>query len=140
MLLKPYVKMNSSTMLLAVLKGLTVAVLMTALSVAICAKTVAMAVVSENSAGYCAIALTAISALTGVLAAKCKEKRIYTAAIIGLLYIMVLLSITAVFFGGQYMDVGISLISVAAGCILGILLLNNSSARVRSRRSKRMFR
>lgn len=77
-------------------------------------------VLQESSIGYCAMTLILLSSIAGaaVAVAKIKRRRVFVCAISGLIYFGILLSMTALFFGGQYQGIGATALLVIAGCTI----------------------
>lgn len=118
--------------------GAVVSMVVTFIGAAICAAMVSSEMISEGSMGYCAMVILFLSAVAGAVAAtmKVQEKRLYISIITGLVYTLILLAITALFFDGQYQGIGVTLIVVLSGCILVVLLDQSRGKGVKSRRSK----
>lgn len=78
----------------------------------------------ESSIGYCAMALILLSSVTGAAVAvgKIKRQRVLVCGISGAIYFAVLLSMTALVFGGQYQGIGVTALLVLAGSVLVVLL------------------
>lgn len=86
----------------------------------------------ESAANYGVLVILLISPAVGaaVAAALIKEKRLIVCMASGVCYIILLLACTALFFGGQYQGVGVTVLAVLAGCI-GIGLLGLKGERTR---------
>lgn len=52
---------------------------------------------------------------------KTKRRRVFVCVITGLVYLIVLMAVTALFFGGQYSGVGETVLLVLCGCMLAAL-------------------
>lgn len=81
-------------------------------------------ILQESSIGYCAMVLILMSSAAGAAVAvgKIKKRRVFVCAVSGLIYFGVLLSMTALFFGGQYQGIHVTGLLVLAGCTLVALL------------------
>ena len=81
-------------------------------------------VLEESSIGYCAMVLILLSAVLGAAIAvgRIKRRRVFVCAISGVIYFGILLSMTALFFGGQYQGTGVTALLVLGGCTLVALL------------------
>lgn len=81
-------------------------------------------VLSEDAIGYCAMLFILISSVAGtsVSVARIKRRRVFVCAIAGGVYFASLLSLTALFFGGQYQGVGVTALLIMAGSTLVALL------------------
>lgn len=92
--------------------------------------------IGESSIGYCVMFIVVIaSALSaGTAVQRVKRRRAYVCILSGLLYYGTLLSMTALFFGGQYHGMGVTALLVAAGC--GTVLLLGLKGEGRGTRKK----
>lgn len=74
-------------------------------------------VLQENSIGYCAMIMILTSSfLCAMLAsAKIKHRKLYVCVLCSALYYLILLSMNALFFNGQYQGMGVTALLVAAG-------------------------
>lgn len=106
-----------------------------AMGVGVCAViTVAMAgvtawieskeVIADNGVGYCAMLTLLLSSLAGALTAAGKIKRVRLASCMacGVCYFLLLLAVTALFFGGQYSGVGITGLLIFGGSLAATLM------------------
>lgn len=106
--------------------GLGISMAITLIAVGILAGMVLKGTVSENAVGYCTMIIVPVSAALGALVAAIavKHRWLIVCASVGGLYFLTLLSITALFFGGQYSGVGITvlliLLGTAAACAVGL--------------------
>ncbi len=98
--------------------GAGVSLGITLLLAVIVAKLVDSGTLTEASIGYCAMVILLLSALAGSLAAwgRIKRRRIMVCGIAGGLYYLLLLAMTASFFGGQYQGMGVTALMVLCGC------------------------
>lgn len=73
--------------------------------------------------GYAAMAILTVSAFAGAMVAclKIKRLRLQVCLISGGVYYLLLLAMTALFFGGQYRGMGVTAMMVCCGCILAVL-------------------
>lgn len=88
--------------------------------------------IEENILGYLVIGVLLIASVLGSLlsAGKVKRRRILVCCLTGLIYYLILLGSTAVFFGGNYRGVGVSGFVVFIGVLTsGLLGLNNDGHR-----------
>ena len=102
----------------AVSVGITVAVS------ALIAKLVQTETIRENQIGYGVMVMLGAAAFAGaVLAAgKIKRQRLLVCALSGLSYFCCLMSMTALFFGGQYEAVGVTALLVMGSAMLPTLM------------------
>ena len=109
--------------------GGTVSLGITLLLAAIIAKMVSGERVAEENIGYWIMALLFVSSAAGAMMAnsRIKRQKLLVTALSGLVYMGLLLSITALFFGGQYEAVGVTALVVMAGSLVTALLGGNGS-------------
>lgn len=107
--------------------GLAVGAL-TAMTVTLClaaitAKLIEREYLKENAIGYCAMGILAMSSFLGAMtaAAKIKRRRLMICMLSATIYLGLLLSMTGLFFGGQYSGVGVTALMVLCGAGLAIL-------------------
>lgn len=98
--------------------GLGISMVITLAAVGILAGMVLKGTVGENAIGYGAMLIVPLSAALGALAAALavKHRWLIVCAGVGGLYFVTLLSITALFFGGQYSGIG----TIALLILLGV--------------------
>ena len=93
-----------------------------------------------DGAGYWIMAMVLISAFWGALisAACIKRQRILVCGLAGLVYFGFLLSLTALFFGGQFEGVGVTAALVFGGCgTAGLLGMRENRGGKKGKRRKR---
>lgn len=98
--------------------------------------------IGEQAMGYCAIIIILLSSSIGALLAACLVKRRWLVVCLGVggIYYLLLLAITALFFGGQYQGMGVTALAVLGGCgAVGLLGLNHGN-RPQKRRKIHGFR
>ena len=98
--------------------GVSASVIITALSAVIMAHMLEREQITWETAGYGIAAMLIVSSYIGALVSwmRTKRQRFAVCILSGTLYYSILLSITALFFGGQYEGAGVTLALVAAGC------------------------
>lgn len=117
--------------------GLLISILITVAGSAMTALLITREALPENGIGYCAIVILILSASIGALVAykSIKHRRMVVCMVHGLCYYLILLSITALFFGGQYQGMGVTALAVLAGCsavgLLGLKGEKRSTVRVK---------
>ncbi len=91
---------------------------------AVAAKLIDSGTVGEGSIGYCAMIILMLSAWIGAAVSwrKIKRQRLAVIGISGVVYYAILLSATALFFGGQYRAMGVTALMVLCGCGLALLM------------------
>lgn len=104
--------------------GAGVSVVITLAGTAVLAKMLDAETIQWESIGYGILIMIMLSAMLGSLTAIRKVKRQFALVSLmsGFVYWGILLSITALFFGGQYEAVGVTLLLVAAGSGCAFLL------------------
>lgn len=105
--------------------GLGTSILITLIGCAAMSYMITQEKVEFNSIGYCTMCILSVSSITGsLLAAKSvKSKTAVVCALFALCYFLLLLAITAMFFGGQYQGIGATAITVLIGALCGMLLM-----------------
>lgn len=118
--------------------GAVVSVVIMLAGASICATLILGGTIKESSVEYCAIAILLLSAIAGAATSVGKrgEKRLYIGMAVGMIELLVLLSVTAVFFGGRYEGVLVAAMSIFGGCILAVLLTQKRGMIPKSHRSK----
>lgn len=98
--------------------GTGVSVGITLLASAILAKLLDSETLAWENIGYCIMVMLMGASFLGALTARRKVKRqiLLSCMAAGGIYFCVLLSMTALFFGGQYQGVGVTGLLVLAGC------------------------
>ncbi len=104
--------------------GLAVSIATTMIGSAVGAWLLVSEKTSENSLGYIALILLLLSSILGALATVgiVKEKRVPVCLLSGVIYLLSLLAVTALFFGGTYGGVGESALVVLGGALSVALL------------------
>lgn len=115
---------------------------MTVLAVGLIAKLVGSEYIKETQIGYGIMVTLLASSFFGALAAagKIKRQRLMVCALSGLIFFLTLLSITALFFGGQYEAVGVTAILVLGGSLLAVLAGGRSESRGKGRKIRKANR
>ena len=97
-------------------------------------------VIRDTGVGYCAMVTLLLSALLGAMTAagKIKRQRLVVCMVSGLCYFLMLICMTALFFGGQYSGVGVSALLIAGASAAAAFLKNpgRKSTSVRKRKIK----
>lgn len=120
--------------------GLGVSMLITLAAVGILAGMVLKGTVGENAIGYGAMLIVPLSSALGALAAALavKHRWLVVCAGVGGLYFVTLLSITALFFGGQYSGIGVTALLILLGT--GAACLFRLRGEKKGFRSKKKYR
>lgn len=106
-------------------------------SAAVAAKMMETEYLKENTIGYIAIGILLLSAFSGALIAcgLIKHRKLLISTLSGLVYYVVLLSMTALFFGGQYQGMLTAAAAVLAGTVLAVFLTQHPTGGKRKIRS-----
>ena len=93
----------------------------------------------QSAIGYCAMGILLLSALLGALVAvhRIKRRRLYACILSGLIYYIILLSMTALFFGGQYQGMGVTALLVVGGTGTAALLSTKGEGSYRHRKKRK---
>lgn len=81
-------------------------------------------ILPETATGYCAMTVIFLSAVLGAAmsASRIKRRRLFVCAVSGMIYYGLLLSMTALFFGGQYQGILVTGLLILGGCGTVVLL------------------
>lgn len=115
---------RASSMPIGVLAGGACAFAGTMLTSAVLAKLVDMEIIPQDKIGYGIMVLLLLCAFLGANEACRRVKRQYliVSAISAGVYYSMLLSVTALFFGGQYSGMGVTAVLVLCGSLLAVFL------------------
>lgn len=104
--------------------GAAVALVWTILGAMLVAKLIDSEVVEESAIGYGSGAILLSASFASAMAAysRVKRQRAIVCMVSGGIYFLMLLAMTALFFGGQYTGVGVTAILIAAGAGCAVLL------------------
>ena len=99
------------------------------------AKLVDSEVIPESGIGYLSLGILLLSSMTGAATAwgRIKRQRLAVCLGAGAVYYVLLLSLTALFFGGQYQGMGVTGLVIAGGCCC-VLLTGKGQGSGRKRR------
>ena len=106
--------------------GILFSMAVTLVLTAVLAKLVETETVPQEKIGYGVMVILVLSAFIGAMTAfsRIKRQRLMVCGLSGVIYFGVLMSITALFFGGQYSAVGVTalliLLGSAAAALLGL--------------------
>lgn len=129
---------RASSMPAGLIAGALCGLVGTLLFSAILAKLVDSEIIPQDKVGYGIMVLLLICAFLGANEACRRTKRQYliVCAISAGVYFLILLSITALFFGGQYSGIGVTAILILCGSILSAFT-RSRKGEGRKRRKKR---
>lgn len=114
---------HASTMPGGLLQGGLASLLVTLVGSGLLAKMVDAGILAENAIGYGVIGILLAGAFLGAERAyhKIRRRRSAVCMLSGVVYYMILLAITALFFGGRYTAMGVTAGVVMAGSAAAIL-------------------
>lgn len=129
---------RASTIPVGLLTGGGTALASTLILTAVLAKLMDGEILPQENIGYGVMVLLLLSAFLGSAVACKRVKRQYllTAALSGVVYVLLLLSITALFFGGQYSAVGVTILLVFCGSLLAAMLFSREGKGGKARKPK----
>ena len=109
--------------------GGTISLLITLIAAACIAKMLDMGIVAWEHTGYWVLAMLLSASFAGARIAygRIKRQRMLVSLLSGILYTLIMLSITALFFGGQYEAVGVTILIILAGSISSGILGGNAN-------------
>lgn len=129
---------RAATIPIGLLTGGVAALLSTLTLSAVLAKLMEGEVLPSEYIGYGVMIMLLVSAFSGSAIACKRVKRQYllTAALSGVAYVLMLLSMTALFFGGQYSAVGVTILLVFCGSLLAAMLFSGKGTGRKKRKPK----
>lgn len=109
---------RASTMAGGLAAGAAVSIVLTLLLSVLVGKLADMEIISETAIGYAAMGILLLSSIAAAVVAigRIKRQRLIIGLASGGIYYLMLLSITALFFGGRYTGMGVTALVVTAGC------------------------
>ena len=116
--------------------GIAASLAVTLLGAAFIAWLIAGERIGEASTGYGAMAILVLASAVGafVSSSLIKRLRLQICLLSGVGYFLMLLGMTALFFGGQYQGMGVSGITVLIGCVAIAFLPGKNSRNGRKRK------
>ena len=115
---------TASSMPAGLAAGWLVNLLLTIIGAGLSGLLISREILPESSIGYCIMLIILASSALGATTSihRIKRRRAYVSLLSGLIYYGTLLSMTALFFGGQYQGMGVTALLVIAGCGMVLLL------------------
>lgn len=115
---------KATSMPMGLLTGGAGSLLSTIVLAGILAKLLEKAYISQENTGYGVMIILLVSAYVGaaISSGRIKRQRLLVCLLSGAVYFVILLSITALFFGGQYDAVAVTGLLVLCGCMAAALL------------------
>lgn len=122
--------------------GLVISILATLAGAALCAALISAETIPFAAEVYCSAAIMLVASFAGAKAAirKVGEKRLITGVLLGAAYLMGLLSMTALFFDGQYCGAGWTAPVIFSGAIAAAMTGVTDRKRGISRKGKNRHR
>lgn len=120
--------------------GCVISLFLTILGSGIVAKLISEEVLQETAIGYSAMGIILLASVSGTLVAvnKVKKRRLQVSMLVGAGYYLLLLAMTALFFGGQYQGMGVTALLVLAGSGTVILMGTRKKKPSGFRKSRRV--
>ena len=120
--------------------GCGISMILTLLGASVIAKLIAEEILKETAIGYGAMATILLASISGSLIAvkKVKKRKLQVSMLVGVGYFMLLLAMTALFFGGRYQGMGVTALLVFAGSGTVILAETRSKKSGKFRKGKRV--
>ena len=134
---KQNLNMNENRNVRRMIAGISGSLLTTLIVTAMFAGMISKELIPEEKIGYSAIVVVLVSVIIGVSIAISKsENRILPLVCVGLSYLVVLMTLTGIFFSADYQRVGITILIVIFGCISATILSKKGGKNYKSRKSK----
>lgn len=118
--------------------GAVVSMVLTVICCAVCAFGISQGLIPEESVEYCALAVLLITSILGNVASTAgyKGNRFVRKMTISAIYCLELVLMTAIFFGGEYCNVIVTVFVVFSGLFASILLSKDCAKKKKVVRSK----
>lgn len=125
-------------MIRGLLVGSALSLLITLVGIAVCAAMISAEMIGPSMGDYGVILILLTGSFAGAKGAigKVGAKRLLTGVCAGFAYFLVLLAMTALFFGGQYGRVGETALVILSGAVAAAITGIKSKKPVTSRKSK----
>ena len=106
--------------------GIVLTLVVMMISISVMAALMESTKINESAVGYYVVFIHLISILSGVrtVLRKQNEHKLYTSLFLGLLYWVMLLAMTALFFGCQYQGISVTIAVVMTGCVIAVIMEN----------------
>ena len=133
---------TAASMPLGLLFGACISLGITLMAVALIAKLVSSEYIKESQIGYGIMVTLLAASFLGAQASMGRIKRrcLLVCALSGLVFFLILLSITGVFFGGQYEAVGVTGVLVLGGTLLAVLTCGRFEMRGKGKKIRKANR
>ena len=142
MTLNQKVSGTASSLPVGIVLGVLTALLITLTGSTVTAWLILGEKIGESSIGYCSALITLLSSAAGAEISwlRTKRLRLQVCLITGAIFYLLLLSVTAVFFGGIYLGMGMTAISVLCGSGAVALLGTRRGKRTKFKGVKKAYR
>lgn len=129
--------MGGSVTVRRTITGVACSCLVTMVVTAVLAGMISKKLIPEEKIDYCRVVILLISTIAGVDIAilKC-DNRVLTGMYIGVAYLAMLMTLTSIFFGGEYQRIGVTSSIVLIACFFAAMLRKNGSKNIKFRKSK----
>lgn len=133
---------RASSLLTGLIMGAAVSTGITLMITALLAILLDREVISWEKIGYAILIMIMLSAFMGGVTAynRIRRQRVLISLMAGLIYWGVLLSVTALFFGGQYEAVGVTALLVAGGSLCSAMVGIGKGGGEAGRRKRKRYR
>lgn len=133
---------RASSIPMGLLTGALVSLAITMLLAALAAKLTLAEITEESHIGYYVIIILMTASFFGTHTAcsKIKRQRLMVCLLSGVVFFLLLMSITALFFGGQYEAVGVTAVLVFGGSMLAAMTNSNWGRGRKQRKTRRRNR
>ena len=120
--------------------GCGISMILTLLGSGVVAKMIAEEILQETAIGYGAMVILLLSSILGSAIAvnKVKKRKLQVSLAVGAGYFLLLLAMTALFFGGQYQGMWVTALLVFAGSGTVTLLETREKKSVKFRKGRRI--
>ncbi len=121
--------------------GALISMIITIIVAAIGAHLMISEMVSHEQIGYCSIAALLSGTILGAMVSSrmVKRRRLIVCLLSGLTYSLILLSITALFFGGQYEGVIVTFVTICIGSVAAALLVSRETMQKSKMKRKKSY-
>ena len=133
---------KASSLPVGITLGVLIALIVTLIGSAVTAWLIVGEKIGEGSVGYCSAFITLLASVLGseISWLRTKRLRLQVCLITGAAYYLLLLAVTAVFFGGIYLGMGMTAITVFCGCGSIALLGVRGGKRIKFKGMKKVYR
>lgn len=130
------IKGSASSMPTGLFIGSVISLLVTLVGAAVTAFLVVKERIGENGIGYASMLILFLSTTLGALGAynKIKKQRLKICLLSGGIYYLLLMAITALFFGGRYQAMGVTGLIILVGSICVAFLPSKNRDKIRIRK------